>query len=170
MRDPRKIRNLPDKSVKEVLKILETDPKEGLNSNEASRRKEEYGPNEIESEERNPILDFLSHFWGPIPWMIEVAVILSAVAGRWEDFIVISVMLLINGGVGYWHESNASNDIEALKDKLAPETVVLRNNNRKRISSSNLVPGDIVHLKMGMTGNSMDFCPLSTHRAKIRQT
>ena len=69
--------------------------------------------------------------------MIEVAVILSAVAGRWEDFAVIFVMLLINGGVGYWHESKASSAIEALKDKLAPESIVIRNGNRKLLLSSN---------------------------------
>lgn len=138
-----------DKNYHEVLEKLDVNPDEGLNNNEAATRKDKYGPNEIESEDKNPIIEFLSHFWGPIPWMIEVAVILSAVAGRWEDFAVIFVMLLINGGVGYWHESKASNAIEALKDKLAPKSIVLRNGHRKTLSSKELVPGDIVILKMG---------------------
>jgi H+-transporting ATPase len=138
-----------DKNYDEVLEKLDVNPDEGLNNNEAATRKDKYGPNEIESKDKNPIIEFLSHFWGPIPWMIEVAVILSAVAGRWEDFAVIFVMLLINGGVGYWHESKASNAIEALKDKLAPESIILRNGHRKTLSSKELVPGDIVILKMG---------------------
>lgn len=141
--------NFEEKSVDDTLKKLDANLEEGLNSNEAASRKEKYGLNEIESEERNPILEFLSHFWGPIPWMIEVAVILSAVAQRWEDFAVIFAMLLINGGVGYWHESKASNAIEALKEKLAPETVVIRNGNRKKMSSKELVPGDLIVIRMG---------------------
>lgn len=140
---------LSDINYDGVLKKLEVNPDKGLNNNEAASRKEKYGPNEIESEKKHPVIEFLSHFWGPIPWMIEIAVILSAIAGRWEDFAVIFVMLLINGGVGFWHESKASNAIEALKEKLAPESIVLRNSHRKKISSRELVPGDIVILKMG---------------------
>jgi H+-transporting ATPase len=81
--------------------------------------------------------------------MIEAVVILSAVAGRWEDFAVIFTMLLINGGVGFWHESKATHAIEALKAKLALETLVLRNGNRTKMPSRELVPGDIVIMNMG---------------------
>ena len=140
---------IQDKSVEEILEKFKVDPDKGLNSNEASSRKEKYGPNEIESKERNPLIEFLSHFWGPIPWMIETAVILSAIAGRWEDFTVIFAMLLINGGVGFWHENKASNAIEALKDKLAPESIAIRDETRKKLSSKVIVPGDIIILKMG---------------------
>lgn len=142
----RKLEKMP---VDQLLRKLDVDPDEGLNSNEADARKKKYGQNEIEAEKRNPVFDFLSHFWGPIPWMIEAAVILSAIAGRWEDFTVIFTMLLINGGVGYWHESKASHAIEALKAKLAPETHVIRNGNRKKMPARELVPGDIVVMRMG---------------------
>lgn len=132
-----------------VLREMDVNPDDGLGSNDAARRKEKYGPNEIVSAGKNPFLLFLSYFWGPIPWMIEVAVILSAIAGRWEDFAVILLMLLINGVVGYLHESKASNAIEALKDKLSPDTIVLRNGTRKKLSAKELVPGDIIILKIG---------------------
>ncbi|MFP4488700.1 MAG: plasma-membrane proton-efflux P-type ATPase [Bacteroidales bacterium] len=132
-----------------VLKEMDVNPDNGLSSNEAARRKEEYGANEIVAEKKNPLLQFLSYFWGPIPWMIETAVILSAIAGRWEDFAVILLMLLINGGVGYWHESKASNAIDALKEKLSPDTIVIRNGTRKKMSAKELVPGDIILLKIG---------------------
>jgi hypothetical protein len=46
---------------------------------------EEYGPNAIEEEKRRPALDLLSHFWGPIPWMIEIAAVLAGTAGKWEE-------------------------------------------------------------------------------------
>jgi len=141
--------NIEEMTIDEAIERLDVDTEHGLTSNEAAQRREKYGMNEIESEERNPVIAFLSHFWGPIPWMIEIAVILSAVAQRWEDFAVIFTMLLINGGVSYWHESKASNAIEALKEKLAPETVVIRNGNRKRMSAKELVPGDLVVIRMG---------------------
>ncbi len=136
-------------NIDEILQELDANQEKGLTSNEAAQRKEQYGANEIESEEKNPVLAFLSHFWGPIPWMIEVAVILSAIAQRWEDFAVILIMLLINGGVSYWHESKASNAIEALKEKLAPETHVIRDGKEKKVSAKELVPGDLIVLKMG---------------------
>jgi len=132
-----------------VLREMNVNPDDGLGSNDAARRKEKYGANEIVSGEKHPLLQFLSYFWGPIPWMIEVAVILSAIAGRWEDFAVILLMLLINGVVGYLHENKASNAIEALKEKLSPDTIVLRDGTRKRLSAKELVPGDIIVLKIG---------------------
>jgi len=136
-------------SVDEVLKSFDVEPDEGLSSNAAARRREESGLNEIGSEEKNPVLQFLSYFWGPIPWMIEIAIILSIIAGRWEEFGVIFLMLLINGGVSYWHESKASNAIEALKEKLSPDAIVIRNGTRKKIPARELVPGDILILKIG---------------------
>lgn len=65
------------------------------------------------------LLKFLSYFWGPIPWMIEAAVILSAVARHWPDFFIILVLLFANAIMGFWEERQAGNAIEALKAKLA---------------------------------------------------
>jgi len=79
--------------VAEVEKRLASSPK-GLTQAEATTRLEQYGPNEIEAKKVNQFLKFLSYFWGPIPWMIEVAVILSAVLGHWPDFIIILILLL----------------------------------------------------------------------------
>ena len=77
----------------EVEKRLASSPK-GLTQAEATTRLEQYGPNEIEAKKANQFLKFLGYFWGPIPWMIEVAVILSAVLGHWPDFIIILILLL----------------------------------------------------------------------------
>jgi len=140
---------LENKSCNEIIKELSTDQENGLTNKEARKRIKTYGKNVIREEERNPILDFFSHFWGPIPWMLEIACILAAIAQRWEDFSVIFVMLLINGGVSYWHESKAESAIQALKEKLAPTARVIRQGNRNEISSKKLVPGDVVILRMG---------------------
>ncbi len=66
----------------ELEKKLESSPN-GLTQAEAAKRLTKYGPNEIEEKKTNMYLKFLSYFWGPIPWMIEVAVILSGVVGHW---------------------------------------------------------------------------------------
>ena len=62
---------------------------DGLSQAEAQQRLTQYGPNEIEEKKTNPFLKFLTYLWGPIPWMIEAAVILSAVARHWPDFFII---------------------------------------------------------------------------------
>ena len=66
---------------------------DGLTQAEAQKRLTQYGPNEIEEKKTNPLLKFLTYFWGPIPWMIEVAVILSGVVRHWPDFFIILLCL-----------------------------------------------------------------------------
>ncbi|MFO8010751.1 MAG: plasma-membrane proton-efflux P-type ATPase [Dehalococcoidia bacterium] len=135
--------------VDEVIQELSTDSSQGLSWDEASQRLETYGENTIEEEEKNPVLVFLSHFWGPIPWMIEIAAILAAAVRHWEELGVIIVLLLINGGVSFWHEHKAANAIEALKQKLALEARVIRDGECQTIQAAQLVPGDIVELEIG---------------------
>ena len=89
------LKSLP---LAEVEKRLGSSP-DGLTQAEAQKRLTQYGPNEIQEKETSELLKFLSYFWGPIPWMIEVAVILSAVARHWPDFGIILVLLLANAVV-----------------------------------------------------------------------
>ncbi len=77
---------------------------DGLTDAEGTRRLAQYGPNEIEEKTTSGLLKFLSYFWGPIPWMIEAAVILSAVARHWPDFGIILLLLGANACVGFWEE------------------------------------------------------------------
>ncbi|MGD8440494.1 MAG: plasma-membrane proton-efflux P-type ATPase [Holophagae bacterium] len=122
---------------------------EGLSRAEAARRLAEVGPNELLESARNPVLQFLTYFWGPIPWMIEIAAVLSAAVGRWPDFGIILVLLLANGVVAYWEESQAGNAIAALKQRLAPRARVKRDREWRTIAARELVPGDIVRLRLG---------------------
>lgn len=139
------LKSLP---LKEVEEKLESSPN-GLSQSEAQKRLAQYGPNEIEEKKTNPILKFLTYFWGPIPWMIEIAVILSAVVKHWPDFFIILILLLSNAVVGFWEEHQASNAIEALKGKLAVKAKVKRDGKWTMVAARELVPGDIIRVRLG---------------------
>jgi H+-transporting ATPase len=132
----------------EVAQRLSTSEK-GLSSDQARERLERYGPNEITEKKVNPILKFFTYFWGPIPWMIEAAVILSAIVRRWEDFGIIFFLLIINAVVGFWQEHKADTAIGMLKQKLSPEARVLRDGNWLTVPGHELVPGDVVRVRLG---------------------
>ncbi|KPJ58237.1 MAG: metal ABC transporter ATPase [Deltaproteobacteria bacterium DG_8] len=122
---------------------------EGLSEEEASKRLKEYGYNEITEKKLNPLLKFLTYFWGPIPWMIEIAAILSAIVHHWADFGIIVIMLVINAVVGFWQEYKADNAIEQLKKKLALNARVLRDGQWQVIPARELVPGDVIRIRLG---------------------
>jgi H+-transporting ATPase len=121
----------------------------GLSEEEATKRLEVYGSNEIPEKKANPIIKFLHNFWGPIPWMIEIAIALSAITTRWEDFYIILVLLVFNAIVRFWEEHKADNAIELLKQHLAPKARILRDGKWKQGPSKMLVPGDIIRLRLG---------------------
>jgi H+-transporting ATPase len=123
--------------------------KEGLTTAESSKRLTKYGPNQITEKKTNELLKFLSYFWGPIPWMIEGAVVLSGIVRHWLDFIIISVLLLSNALVGFWEEHQAGNAIDALKKRLAAKATVLRDGKWQNPTAANLVPGDVVRIRLG---------------------
>ncbi len=124
-------------------------PPNGLTSDEAARRLQQYGPNALPEETSNPLLRFLSYFWGPIPWMIEAAAILSAVVHHWEDFGIILTLLLMNAGVGFWEEFQAGNAVAALKKTLALKARVERDGAWRTVPVTEVVPGDAIHVRIG---------------------
>ncbi len=135
-------------AIDAVLEKLSAE-KNGLSSDEAVKRLAQFGPNEIVEKKLNPILKFLSYFWGPIPWMIEVAAILSAIIHHWEDFFIIALLLLLNAVVGFWQEHKADNAIELLKQKLALQARVRRDGRWQEVPSRDLAPGDVVRIRLG---------------------
>ena len=139
------LKSLP---MPEVEKKLESSP-DGLSQAEAEKRLTQYGPNEIEEKKTNPFLKFLTYFWGPIPWMIEIAVILSAMVRHWPDFFIILLLLLANAVVGFWEERQAGNAIEALKAKLAVKARVKRDGKWVNPAARELVPGDVIRMRLG---------------------
>ena len=145
---PDVIGDLQTLPVPEVEKRLGSSP-DGLTQVEAERRLTQFGPNEIVEKTVNPLLKFLTYLWGPIPWMIEAAVILSGVLKHWPDFFIILVLLLANAGVGFWEEHQAGKAISALKAELAIKARVKRDGEWVTPPSRELVPGDVIRLRLG---------------------
>ncbi|MFR9798771.1 plasma-membrane proton-efflux P-type ATPase [Streptomyces sp. MS06] len=121
----------------------------GLDSAQAAARLQRFGPNSLEEEEHSVLVEFLSHFWGPIPWMIEAALALTAATGRWADFAIILALLLLNGVVGFWEEHQAQSAIAALKERLAKVAQVERDGVWTTVPATELVPGDLVRIGRG---------------------
>ncbi len=121
----------------------------GLSGAEAEARLARYGPNALREDERSTLLELLSHFWAPIPWMIEIALVLTAVTGRWPDFGIIAALLLLNGLVGFWEEHQAADAIAALKERLAKRARARRDGAWADVPAEQIVPGDLLTVARG---------------------
>jgi len=121
----------------------------GLSESEVKKLRKKYGNNTIEEKFQSGIVRFLKKFIGPISLMIEIALILSAIAGKWEDFLITSVLLGVNILVDFFQEQKAFEALKALKDTLPAKTLVLRDSRISKINAKDLVPGDIVKLVIG---------------------
>ncbi len=140
--------DLEKASLDTVYEKLKTSP-EGLSSAEAKARLERYGRNELEEQQISDLMKFLRYFWGPIPFMIEAAAALSALIGHWADFSIIMVLLIYNAVSGFWQERKASDALTALKAGMAPKARVLRDGQFSAIDAAEVVPGDVVRIKLG---------------------
>ena len=138
-----------EQAVSETLTAFKVEANQGLSDTEAARRIKQYGYNEIEEKEEAVWHRLFRRFWGPIPWMIEIAALLSALVQKWEDFIIIMVMLLVNAGLDFFQEHRALNALKALKARIALEITVLRNGAFRKIAARELAPGDLIKLRIG---------------------
>lgn len=136
--------------IDEVLSKLEVDKTKGLSSEEAAKRLKEYGRNAIEEKQVSFLNKLLHHFMGPIAYMIEAAALVSAIIGHWDDFAIIIALLLFNVGIELWQDRKASNALAALKKGLAPDATVFRDSKWQSIKAAEVVPGDIVKIRLGM--------------------
>lgn len=131
-----------------LFNILSTD-ENGLSSDEVISRLKKYGYNEIEEDRISLIHKLLGYFWGPIPFMIEAAAILSILVGDLGDFTIIMSLLFINATVGFYQEHEADDAIELLKEKMAISAYVFRDYKWMMINARDLVPGDIIWMRIG---------------------
>lgn len=137
-----------DLPVSELLNRLNSSTA-GLSRADANERIGQYGYNELPEKSVNQVLKFLSYFWGPIPAMIIIAAVLSAVLQHWADLGIITVLLLLNAVVGFREEFQAGNAVAALKRTLAVQSRVRREDKWSLVPARELVPGDIIRLRIG---------------------
>lgn len=132
----------------DVYERIESSEK-GLSTKEAASRLKQCGRNAVEEKKKNVLLQLLKYFWGPIPWMIEIAAILSLVASDIKNFIIIMILLIFNALIGFFEEHKAGNALEALKKGLALKSLALRDGKWTEIEAATLVPGDIIKVRLG---------------------
>lgn len=142
------IEKIKNRSIQEQFYKLSSNPK-GLNSTSATQRLTEYGYNEITEKKSNLIKKFFGYFYGPIPLMIEFALVVSALINHWDDFGIILVLLLANAIIGFWHQQKSENAVELLKQKLALSARVLRDTQWIEIDAKKVVPGDVIRIRYG---------------------
>lgn len=141
--------DLSKSPIPEVLAALSTDPRKGLDAKAAADRLAHYGPNALEEKKTSAWVLFFRFFWGPIPWMIEAAAIMAAIVHDWGDFTIIMALLIFNAVLGFFEEHQASNALQALKNALALKAKVLRDGAWTEIDAKDIVPGDIVRVRLG---------------------
>ncbi|KAG0254275.1 plasma membrane H+-ATPase [Actinomortierella ambigua] len=138
-----------------IFTLLQTS-ETGLTTAEAESRVAKFGLNRLEQKTVSPIMMFLSFMWNPLSWVMEaaalVAIVLSNGGGEppdWPDFVGIVLLLIGNSIIGYIEERNAGNAVKALMASLAPQAKVKRDGNWATIEAANLVPGDVIAVKLG---------------------
>jgi len=135
-------------SIEETFKILETSML-GLTDSEAKNRIEKFGYNEIKEERKNPLIELFSRYWGPMPWLLELAIVLSCVLGHYIEAAIIFVLLTINVVIGFAHSSRSQQVLNFLKKRLAVKAKVLREGKWTVKDAREIVPGDIILVGLG---------------------
>ena len=128
---------------------VDVSPQNGLTSGEARRLLETLGPNAMPDTSMHPLRMALEKFWAPVPWMLEAAIILELVLGKYIEAAIIAALLIFNAALGLFQESRAQATLAALKSRLALNASVRRDGAWKTIPAVELVPGDMVKLSLG---------------------
>jgi H+-transporting ATPase len=138
----------PEPQAKPVSSANGTSQK-GLTSDEARSRLEDIGPNAMPDTSAHPLQMALEKFWTPVPWMLEAAIVLELVLGKYVEAAIIAALLVFNAALGLFQESRAQATLAALKSRLALNASVRRDGTWKTIPAVELVPGDVVKLSLG---------------------
>jgi len=142
---PPTVSTLPDASAGAVKDV----PTGGLTSDEARRRLEQTGPNTVTDTALHPLRRALTKLWAPVPWMLEAAILLEVVLGKYVEAAIIAGLLVFNAALGFFQEGRAQTTLAALKSRLALNASVRRDGVWKIIPAAELVPGDTVKLSLG---------------------
>ena len=148
MKEVRKTSEYEQLTIEKTIKLLETSIN-GLTESEARNRLEKFGYNEVVEKERPPILDFLSRYWGPMPWLLELTIVLSYVLHRNLEVAIIFGLLTINVVIGFQHSRGSRRALNLLKKRLAVKAKVLRDGEWVTKDAREIAPGDIIAIQYG---------------------
>jgi H+-transporting ATPase len=121
----------------------------GLSTQEAQQRLQQYGPNSIPEEHPHRLLVFLRKLWGPIPWMLEVTIVLQLALGKYINVIITVALLLVNALLSFIQENRAQNALALLRRQLTIQARVMRDGQWQLLPAQELVPGDLIYLRVG---------------------
>ncbi|MBL4931779.1 plasma-membrane proton-efflux P-type ATPase [Clostridium paridis] len=135
-------------SSNEIMKFLETS-ENGISTEEANNRVKKFGYNQVEEIKKNLFIEFFKRYWGPMPWLLELAIVLTIILKHYTESIIISILLTVNAIIGFLQSSNSKKAVELLKKKLEIKAKVLRDGNWVLKDAREVVPGDIIIVKLG---------------------
>jgi H+-transporting ATPase len=121
----------------------------GLTVAEAQDRLRQFGPNRVEEERRHPLLSFFAKFWAPVPWMLEATIVLEILVHKLDEAVIIGGLLLFNSVLSFVQENQANRALTLLRNRLSVQARVLRDGRWQLITAEQLVPGDVIHLRLG---------------------
>ncbi len=148
MKEVKKTSEYKQLTIEDTIKLLETSVN-GLTESEARNRLEKFGYNEVIEQQRNPFLDFLSRYWGPLPWLLELTFALSYALHHYLEAAIIFGLLTTNVSIGFVHTRNARRTLDLLKKRLAIKARVLRNGEWVTKDAREIAPGDIIGVGSG---------------------
>ena len=126
-----------------------TDELRGLTSSEAAAKLAQYGPNQAAEERPHALLALLGKFWAPVPWMLELTIVVELLLRRYREAAVIGVLLIFNAGIGLLQEKRARSALSLLRQRLEIQARVLRDGRWQLLPARDLVPGDAIHIRVG---------------------
>lgn len=121
----------------------------GLTTAQAQDKLRQFGPNEVSREERHPLLSFLAKFWAPVPWMLEATIVLEILAHKLDEAVIIGVLLVFNSVLSFVQEGQANRALALLRKQLSVSARALRDGQWRTLPARELVPGDVIHLRLG---------------------
>jgi magnesium-transporting ATPase (P-type) len=135
--------------VEQVLGRLAVQP-QGLATDEARSRLEQHGPNRLPPpKQRGPLIRLLAQFHNVLIYVLIAAAVMTALLGHWLDTAVIAGVVVINAIIGFVQEGKAERALDAIREMLALNAMVLRDGQRIAIPADEIVPGDVVLLQSG---------------------
>ncbi|HEV2521416.1 MAG TPA: plasma-membrane proton-efflux P-type ATPase [Candidatus Acidoferrales bacterium] len=121
----------------------------GLTTAQAHDKLRQFGPNKVSEEERRPLLNFCAKFWAPVPWMLEATIAMEILVRKYDEAIIIGVLLVFNSILSFLQENHANRALILLRSRLSVRARVLRDARWQLIPAQELVPGDVIHLRLG---------------------